>query len=274
MRFKKYITVILVSVLFFSCTEEKLDLYSEGSYIQFGPEWSNLYEDRVGTSSVAFTFFYESDDVLQKDVTFPIYALGNVKDYDRSFVIEQVFVETDTLEGDEAVEVTEIHHAEAGVNYVAFDSEEMKNEYVIKAGESYFELPVRILRPADEDNIYTLRFKVVSNEHFDLGESVCRQRTLTFSSDITRPVWWNETRPLRYLKKYSKMKHKWLIQVTGLNWNDSTWDQVFGGDNMSYFEYIMKKINKELNVLNIEREANGLGDFTDEDGDIIDFYKF
>lgn len=152
---------------------------------------------------------------------------------------------------------------------------EALNEYVIKAGESYFEFPVRILRSADGNNdLYTLRFKVVPNEHFDLGESVCRQRILTFSSDITRPVWWNDYRPLKYLKKYSKAKHKWLIQVTGLNWDDSTWAKVYGGDNTSYFEYIMKKINKELDILNAERRENGLGDFTDENGDIIDFQKF
>ena len=246
---KKILLIMAVTWMAFQgCEQNKFEEYSGGDYIQIG------FPTSPSDTSKAYTFAYDDDSVTQKEIYFSFQAVGQVRDYDRPITLRQIWVDS-------------AFNAEPGVHYKAFDSEEMQKVYVIKAGTASCDLPIVIFRPQDIFHEYTLRFEVVANDYFQLGDTNYLYYNLRFTSGLQRPEAWDDFTEDYYLGKYSQTKHRWMIEVSGYLWDEETTENILG--NSDLFSYWMNKFKRLMAEEKQRREEEGLGPWLDEDGDEI-----
>lgn len=260
MKSIQIITIFLAATAFAGCKQDKFTEYKGEAYIYFASNpgdmhtSSTYYTNRaLADSSQSYTFFYDDETVRRAELKYYLYVSGGPKDYDRPFVLEQV-------------EVAGAVNAVPGENYVAFDSDEMKELLVMKAGDVYMQMPIIALRTVDtDDQEYLLRFRLIENEHFMLGQSNLTWRKALFTSGLQRPTQWTSTNATNYYGKYSFTKHSWMIEETGLRWDNDCMDAM-AGDERNYWCGLLKRRLVEINA---ERAANDLDPWEDEDGDEI-----
>lgn len=258
---RKYLHIrnaaILMSVcimgLFYSCESEYM-LYSGDEYIQFGPEdkvvhnTSTDYRDTLKN----YTFTYQGFDVTQDTLYFDLYAAGGPKDYDRPFSLVQVNV-ADTV------------NCVPGTHYIAFDDASVSDLYVLKAGAVHMLVPIVFLRDESlQDNTYALKIELVENEYFKLGDSSLLWRKAFVTDQLLKPSLWTGTLEKYYIGKYSVVKHRFLIDATGENWDDvmlATFTADMG--SMNYWIAVGRKAIADYNR---EHPDDPL---TDEDGELV-----
>lgn len=238
-------------LLFISCNQDLDAEYSGDSYIQFD------FYTNAGDTIKLYTFAYEPSTTTQSVVNLPVLAVGNPVGYDRYFTVRQVQV-------DGAL------NAIPGDNYLPFDSEEMRQACVIKAGEVVGELPVTLYRIDDMTKTFTLRIEVSESSDFRVGDIKHCFRVIEFTSGLQRPRQWRDYQIDWYYGKYSQTKHKWMIDVSGKLWDDDYVDNVASDE----FLYWLHTFARKLKEINAEREAQGLGPWCDEDGEVIAFGKY
>lgn len=252
---KKYITntiLLIVAGLFLhSCSEVSYQLYEDISRIQFGPVKSSLYSgsSQYADSVKSFTFAYVDQAKMTDTIYFDIYTMGNVSEQDRPFKLVQDQV--DNLAED-------VENAVADLHYVGFDNPIIAPEYTIKAGTSHSRVPVVLLR--DEsllEKMVVLRFLVVPNEHFEMGQPNLNHRRLTFTDQLTVPSPWYTG----FLGAYSEVKHRFLISVTNEKW-DGDFIASLQADIHAQL-YWTQRVKKALNEYNKENPKNPLTDEND-----------
>lgn len=206
----KYLTLLSFAVLLLSsCKKDQYYLYSDVGRIQFGPEPSRIY-----TSSFEFadtlkrvTFYYDDASVTQDTVFFDIYAIGGIKNFDRSFTIKQELVEG-------------AENAVVGKHYVAFNDSKVSGNYVIKAGKVHTTVPIVLLRdPSLKTTTPVLKIVVEADKNFQLGEINKLWRKIEMTDRLSQPAGWNTTFTNYYLGKYSVVKHAFMINATGDKWD-------------------------------------------------------
>ncbi|MFV0289409.1 MAG: DUF4843 domain-containing protein [Mangrovibacterium sp.] len=237
----------------FSCQED-YQLYEGGDYLQFGPENKVIYNDANSYRDTLknLSFAYDGFDVLQDTLYFDLYAVGSPKDYDRTFVIEQEMIEGEL-------------NCEPGVHYVAFDDEKMKSEYIIKAGGVHLQVPIIFLRHESlQENKYALKIVLKANESFKLGDSSLCWRKAYVSDQLMKPSLWTGTIEKYYFGKYSMVKHRFLIDATGQNWDDEFISGIM--KDMAALQYWQSMGNEAIVNYNKEHPTEPL---VDEDGVLV-----
>ena len=68
-----------------------------------------------------------------------------------------------------------------------------------------------------------------------------------------------------YYGEYGPVKHQFLIDQTGEPWDDEYIVALHDGDS-AYLEYLMAKMQNQLDALNAERVAQGLDVLKEADG--------
>lgn len=236
--------------------EREYSLYEGGDYLQFGPQESDIYRSSyvLADTTKSFTFVYENSEKLRDTVYFDLYAQGEQKDYDRSFVLTQ-----ETVPGE--------MNAEAGVHYIGFDDPSVAGLYTIKAGVSHYLVPVVLLRDASLQEVtYVLKFKLESNENFQTGDTRLLWRKVYFSDLLIQPDKWDATMTKYYFGKYSKVKHRFMIDSTGQRWDDDFFAEI--RLDMGYVMYWKAKLKAALLEYNTEHPDAPM---TDEDGELVVF---
>lgn len=259
------LTAAAALLLLHGCKNNILMDYQGDAILYFASDISSLYQSEtefnrnaLKDSMKTYTFYYDEPSVTTTDVTFDLYAAGGPRDYDRPFRLEQIM----EAEGDNAV---------PGVNYEAFDSEQMQGVYVMKAGQTHMELPIRIKRN-DALNEFVLRFRLVENEHFKLGQEEYLWRKLLFTSALQRPTKWTDQYAEYYFGTYSYTKHAWMIEETGFRWDNDFLDTLLSETDAFYFW--LGKLKARVAEINRQREAEGLGPWLDENGEPIALGKY
>ncbi|MFV0484488.1 MAG: DUF4843 domain-containing protein [Bacteroidales bacterium] len=195
-------------VVFYSC-EEDYGSYSGGDYIQFGPNPDDIYESsKVMDDTVkTYSFVYEGLSVTRDTVFFDLYVQGRTADYNRTFKLTQLSAD-DTLS------------AVPGVHYVAFDNPEATANYVVKAGQVHTSVPIIILRDESlSQNSYVLKFGLEVGGDFELGDSRLLWRKIYFGDILLKPDNWANI--AWFFGEYSRVKHLFMIEATGQNWDES-----------------------------------------------------
>lgn len=253
--------IFLLGVLcsLFSCKEAEFMPYKDVDRIQFGPMdpakiyWSD-YEKiwKLSDTAKAYSFYTEEATKLVDTVYFRIYTLGKVQNYDRAFKLMQSLVK-------------DVDNAVPNKHYQAFDDSKGEQLYVVKAGQSYMRVPVVLLRDASlKSKPYTLQFEVVANEHFQQGAPTNTWRRVLVGDLLLQPAAWDDYATKYFWGKYSRVKHEFMIEVTGLKWDQ---------EMMSKLEFDQSKhfgteLKKELALYNNAH----LGEpKVDEFGDLIVF---
>lgn len=246
----------LVTLIGLSACEREYNLYDGGEYLQFGPEESRIYSSNyvLADTTKSFSFVYEVSELTQDTVYFDLYVVGGPKDYDRSFVLTQ-----ETVPGE--------MNAEAGVHYIGFDDPSVAGLYTVKAGVSHYLVPVVLLRDASLQEVtYVLKFKLESNENFQTGDTRLLWRKGYCSDQLIQPNKWTASMSKYYFGKYSKVKHRFMIDSTGQRWDDDFITAL--SKDYGLIKYWTAKLKLELLAYNTEHPDAPM---VDEDGELIVF---
>ena len=261
---KKYLNILCAigMVTGLASCEKDLEVYSDSTCRL------NFYYEKVNTRSdfypemaeATYSFVYGPSTLTEDTLWYEVETMGFLSDRDRTVTLVQV-----ATDGNDAV---------AGQHYVAFDDATLKSKYVIPAGKARTKIPVVLLRDASLKNeSVTLRFSIQANEYFQLGYPELATRQVTFTDQLTEPAEWSYNPWPEYgdysLKSYfgewGPVKFQFFIEETGKKWDNEYLKELRDGDN-TYFTYILRKMNKRINEVNAERQAQGLDVLKEADG--------
>ena len=189
MRMKNVLPFMLLFFLVGACNKDEIMLFDRGEagvYFQSGNRTANFVNSELYVDSTDYSFYTESDTVVEIILTTKIRTMGKVRDYPRPV---KLVIDT---ENTTAIE---------GVHY-----EMNPEDAVIPAGESSVSFPVRFFRTSDlGDRNIKLMFKLEDNEYFKVyfneqkntnvyyatGEQIMADRYKFLISEIyTRPLYW------------------------------------------------------------------------------------
>lgn len=203
----------------------------------------------------SYSFVYEADDVVQDTIWLRANTQGFLSDSDRPFRLEQI--ESGTARPD----------AVAGQHYVGFDDAALQQYYVIPAGANTVLFPVVVKRDASlADSDVSLYFQLRENEHFKQGLPGQRVEMLVISARLSKPADWSDY----YMGAYGPVKHRFMIDHTGLRWDDEFVSSFVSGD-YGYIRYIMMLLARELKNENTARANQGLRELAEADGREVSF---
>ncbi|MFV0592017.1 MAG: DUF4843 domain-containing protein [Draconibacterium sp.] len=252
----KLIALSVIVTFMVSCEDDYFYYDTNNAILQFGPELERIYNSNYNLADTAksFTFVYEDPSVMQDTAFLDLYAIGGPTDTDRPFAIKQVIVD-DTL------------NAEPGVHYIPFNDPSVSGLYVIKTGQVHLRVPIVLLRDESLKNAtYVLKIELEGNDYFSLGDPDLLWRKLYSSDQVTRPNLWNSTMEKYYFGKYSKVKHRFLIEQTGEKWDDEFFTALRA--DSGYMYYWKTKAKTALSDYNNEHPDDPL---RDEDGELVVF---
>lgn len=261
-----------IGLLSLSSCEKDLEVFSDPTCRLnfYYPTVENTSEMDESLSKSSFSFVYGADNITRDTVWYEVETMGKLSDSDRPVSLEQVD--------------TAANMAVAGRHYVAFDDPSLASLYVIPAGKARARIPVVILRDASlKDTSVVLKFRIKANDYFQPGYPAFQTRTLTFTDRMSEPANWTKKYdypgiPGYYVSmenvfgKYGQQKHLFLIEHTGKPWDDDYIESLMTGD-FSYLQYLMLKMQSELDELNGERAAQGEGPLTEADGTKVVIYE-
>lgn len=166
-----------------------------------------MFEYKYERDSVfGYSFAFGPSDVTIDTVFMKVSLLGNVTDYDRPIALQQV--------------LTGKNDARPGEHYVPFDDPSLASKYILPAKATSATIPVVFKRDAtlkSADYILKLTFK--PNEAFTFAAKERAYRTLTVSDQLLMPNNWR-LYCQHFFGRYGKVKHQFMIDVTGFRWDN------------------------------------------------------
>ena len=200
------------------------------------------------------TFVYDSASVRRDTVYATVNAMGFVRDYPRSFRVEQISYKEDS-----------IWNAIPGTHYVALDDPEVVKEMIIPAGEVSGKIPIIALRDASlRDTSVLLRLKIVANDVFLPGDPDRLELSVEIGDQLMQPSNW------MVFGAYGKVKHRFLVEhFPPMRFDEETFDD-FRND-LQYGRFINSKAKNLLAQENAQREAEGKGPLCEADGTEVKF---
>ena len=251
-----YIIGFCFSIALIGCQKDKYFLYNDVGRIQFGPSPDMLYYSgaELRDTVKAYTFFYEKDDLTKDTVYFDVYTVGGIKPDDRHFKLEQIEVEGKL-------------NAVSGVHFEPFDSELSVSNFVIKKDSVHATVPIILLRDLSlKDTSVVLRFKLVENDDFALGQEANLWREVNYTDRLSQPNMWDATSSRYYFGDYSEVKHKFMIDSTGQKWDDEF--ITFIRIDYSLLQYWVGRCKNALIKYN---NAHPTAPLKDENGELVIF---
>ena len=179
--------------LLWACDEEKIPVYDDGHYVQF----VNAYTDSLETSF----FFYGA--ATEIDIALPVKLVG------------MPLTEAKRI----AVQANPFYTTAEASQYV------IPTDAMFAAGQTEDTLHV-ILKREGLDKKVRLVVDLVDGEDLLCGQSIYSRQIIWFSTEVSRPEWWDSDVEGNLLGAYSVPKYQKLIEVTGEgDWTDVEYDQ-------------------------------------------------
>ena len=263
----KYMALAAITFAGVTSCEKELEPYSNTDcYLNFrfidnkGTDIVN--ENLENTLSVIETpllYNFKTHGNVQSDtVWIQARTVGFVMDYDREYALEQI-------------EVKDAVNAVAGVDYVAFDSQEAQRIQVVKAGESTFLVPVVLLRSKNlqtKNVVLKVRFK--ENKNFKNGFTMMQTRVISFTDRLSKPSVWDACGLNTIFGNYGNTKYQLMIDWSGKSWSDEFIQEKYNQDK-GYLSYMAQVFAKRLAEENAARQAKGEDVWREEDGTVVSF---
>lgn len=248
-KYKNAALCLLVSMLM-GC-EKELPVYDYPvNSLNFNVK---LDEETGETIEKNYSFVYSGDDIMSDTIWVTVNTQGFISDKDRHFELKQISAGTCFVD------------AKAGVHYESFDSESMRTYLTIPAGQNSQKFPVVVYRDASlTENDVRLYFQVKPNNDFSQGLIPYRTVKLVISNMLKQPEGWESY----YFGTYGPVKHKFMIDETGLRWDD---DFCTNLKDFGYIQYLTMLLHQRLQVVNAERKKEGLGALKEENGRLVKF---
>ena len=236
---KKYIMIAMMALgilTLTSCSENEPMAYEGNPSLYFAND------------DINFSFFYAENASDRSTVDITVHAMGPVADVDRSFSLCQL------NSGDADA-------AQAGVHYLGFDTDEMKQAMVIPAGKSEVKLPIVLLKDNSlETQTVRLKIGIRPNENFGYGVTERDSTVISFSSQAMKPTNWKDWY-YAFGASWGTVKMRFIIDVTGI----TNFDQV--PEDYDYLIYLNGKLKSKLYEYNATHEQP----LQEADGTLIEF---
>lgn len=252
----KKIFLFIATVCLLSACEQDLPLYDdETARLNF------VYENVNRTDTISNYSFVYHKQVEQDTVWFEVETMGFLSDKDRYCTIYQ--------------EPTGNNDAEAGVHYVSFDDPTYKKLLVIPADSVNAKIPVIVLNDESlKEKVVTLKIRIGTGEDFAQGFKDATTKILYITNKLQKPELWSSLFDW-YFGDYGTVKHQFMIDVTGKDWDDEYiteqgLDDMYTADQ-NYMMYLQSVFSKALAEENAKRLAQGLSYLAEEDGTIVSF---
>jgi hypothetical protein len=255
---KQVYLICLCSWLLFSCGEEEF-LYRGGRLLQFNKASDYTFRE---------SFVFKRPDVTRDTVLVTVDYLGDLADEPLYFDIEQVDHKSWRVEYDEFGNVTDsvplpVLQAVEGVHYEPVD----KALLVVPPRGLSATFPVVFLRAASlEVEERYLRLRLVPGPGLGAGNRNKLENLLLVTDQLVKPDLWDQPYFAGIFGKYSRVKHRLMIDTSGLNWDDDTFLH-FQLDGLVFLYYI-DLCNEALVQY---RNEHGGEYLRDEDGEIVYF---
>lgn len=264
----KYMVLAAAAVCLTTSCEKDLEPYSNPDcYVNFvikstwndGEATSEDIEQGYSDVDVPVAFNFKTKGAATQDTVWVNAKIsGFVRDYDRTFAIEQVMMDG----ADNAV---------AGTDYVPFDNADVQKHMVVKGGEVYFKVPVVVLRSETLKNkTLTLAIRFKENENFKPGFELMQQRIVTFTDRLSKPTVWDDLYLDYILGAYGDVKYQLMIEWSGEPWDDDYISEIYEKDSY-YLDYMCQVFAKRLEAENAKRLAQGLDVYREADGTEVEF---
>ena len=207
----------------------------------------------------SYSFVYLPEDTERDTVWVTVKTMGFLSDENRPLELQQV--------------ASGGKDAEAGVHYVSFDDAGLKSKfYYIPGGAVEQRIPVVVLNDASlETESVNLYFTFKDNGYFRPGYPLYSEMHLNISNMLTKPAAWDDYADY-FFDKYGPVKHKFMIDVTGLKWDNEFLETHLYGEQ-GYLTYLAQLCDKELRKENARRAEQGLGVLS-EDAEGLDPVTF
>ncbi len=253
---RHFIILMLLAACFLATScEQDLPVYDyPDNELNFSLTLNNVTGIAEETS---YSFVFAGSNVQKDTVWFTVNTQGFLSDQDRSFEMRQV----SAGEGQK--------DAVAGQHYVAFDSEEMKKFLIVPAGANTVKVPVLVLKdPSLETEDVRLYFEIKENENFKQGLPPYRTAKLVISNQLSKPTNWSSMYLDYYFDAYGPVKHRFMIDNTGLAWDEAFISTL---SDFGYIAYLATKLYKAVEAENAARAARGEDILKEADGTPVTF---
>ena len=264
MIFNRIYVMMILLIAIFSC-QEKYPTY-DYPYDRLGFVYDkDVFGTTVVDSVKKYTFVYQNSEVVRDTLWIEMATSGHIKDYDRSFEIEQVA----SSKGKNAV---------PGVHYVSFDDEELLQMMHVSSGANKALLPIVVLRDVSlqEDPVY-LRIKLKENNFFNESFLPDRYYTVEITDQLVMPATW-EIAEYYFAGTYGPKKLRFMIDFAGKWTIDDEWfDDNFkdySNVDMGYTSYLSNYYTNKLIEHNTERKNKGLDVLKEDVGTIVQFFSY
>lgn len=254
MKTLKYLVIVMAVFAVASCKKDQYYLYNDVARLQFGPDPARIYQTSYNLADTLkpYTFYYEDATVKEDTVFFDIYAIGGTSKIDRTFTLAQE-------------QLPNALNATSGTHYVPFTDPRVSKFYVIKANTVHTKVPVILLRDASlKTTTPKLKFKVVADANFQVGEINNLWRKVEFTDRLSQPAAWNASFTQYYFGKYSVVKHQFMINTTGDKWDQTFIEAVYA--DLSLLQYYIAVVKAALIDYNNAHPGNPL---KDENGELV-----
>ncbi len=248
--------MLFISVLAIACQEEEIHTYLGKDYVQFEEAKNRSY-----------SFVVSGNSVIRDTVWLPAFCTGSLGDSDRNYRIRQIpeykFEYRYDVLGNllDSVLVEKQDQAEPGIHYIDFNDPDYLNLCKVNANSVTFNVPVIVLRDLSlKTKEKSLLIEFTDSEDFESGDPDTKRKTVIISDMVIYPEAWSNYSDKPDIigtssmwGKYGKVKHRFMIDVTG-----KPWDNAFI-DSLSYEEKLLWKslLAKELSKVNAIRAENG-----------------
>ena len=239
-----------------SC-EKDLPMYdSPENRLNFEVSYDGTTKELIPQS---YSFIYADDDVMQDTVWIKLTTMGYIYDEDRAFELQQVASDG----GADAV---------PGVHYLPFDDASWKSQYLnVPAGKNEVKVPVIVKKdPSLSSQTVSLWVRVKDNANFMQGYERYSLLKILITNQLVRPSNWDGYMDY-YYDAYGPVKHKFMIDVTGLKWNEEFINQLMDENDFGYIMYLSTLCYRALVEENAKRAAEGLDILKEADGTPVTF---
>lgn len=222
-----------------SCTKEEVKFYDGKDRIQFSKLGTGTAARYIDSADFSFA---AKGDLLADTVFIPVDLTGRTASVDREFKVAFEATGSNAIPGQD------------------FDF----GKCVIKAGSFKGIFPLILRNTKDLENIRkTVTFKLVANDHFEVGIGTQLKSKVAFFNFMVKPVDW-ELRMARFFGTYSKTKHRFILYQLGfpeINYAatlaaEDPSKYIFGGTKFAYFQLKLRSLLDDLNSGTIKPAAN------------------
>lgn len=245
-----------------SCERTSVAPYDDISYISF---YDSTFQYRLCVQTYQNNFYYEPESQQRDTVWVKLQLFGPELEKDAPVRIRAYHnITVSTLQ--------DLEDAQSGVDFVPFDSQEMKNLLIFHAGKKTDSIPVILLRAANLKTVgRRLTLRLENSEALQaadqMPDSTLEHTTVCiYTADcLSQPTQWSNY--YFFLGSYGQVKHDFIVRHSGMKWDDAFIKTL----TTSLQTYYLYKFRNELIIENEERKKNGLDVLKEKDGTPVTF---